>query len=498
VKKSILIAIIIALFPFISTAKEIKGDTLSINGIKVILLNGTHQERGYAYGRLLAKEIYDVYNNYFIELGNGILKLLYEDLILNVLKSEANINQRFLIEAEAIVEGIYDSEFGNDFDNIWGRKFDAYDLIASNSIVEIFSNFGCSSLSSWGESTIGSSQLQGDLIITRHLDWEDHPTLYNNHLIAAHNPSEQDQQKWVSFGFPGLFGTLSSINESGVAAFLNMGNYNFFEGEENFELILLSIRNAIELKDYNGDGKSSTADVIESIYDNIQTGGFIVHTVGARKKLDSALVVECSGAKKAVRSIGEYSNLDGNNLLATNHFRKLAVPEFCSRYNFVQSLLKIDSKITPERSWNVMKQGAGITNNLQVIQFIPATMDIAIGFTDKFTYGWEQDPFVFNFFDLFSNTSVINRSNSVFLSLQVSPNPVSAITNFKYELSSDALVYIDIISTNGAILNSYELGFKNQGFHTESMDFSYMPNGMYFVKFRTSNQVISTKIAIIR
>ncbi|MFC2131996.1 hypothetical protein ACFLSQ_11220 [Bacteroidota bacterium] len=50
-----------------SLAGEVNGDTSSVNDNKVIKVWGTHYERGYAYGYLLADEVIDILENYLIK-----------------------------------------------------------------------------------------------------------------------------------------------------------------------------------------------------------------------------------------------------------------------------------------------------------------------------------------------------------------------------------------------------------------------------------------------
>ncbi len=492
-----IILLIVAIFAVSNlSAREVTGDTTSINGIKVIRLNGTHSERGYTYGKLLANEIYDVYYNYFREklIKEGVLDT-YPMLLASTLPL-LSIDERTSEEIQAIIEGIQDSEIADQFNHIWGRPFSAEDIIFANMLPELFSKIACSSLISWGESTMKDPELLGELIITRHLDWEDNRHLYNNHLITAHNPSEDDEQRWVSFGFAGMLGALSGANDRGVGAFLHAGNIDFYEADM-FEPIVFTIRKALERKDLNGDKTYNTKDVWDAINGEVQGAPFIIDVVGARKNLDSAFIIECSGKKKETRTIGQNSNLPGTNLVATNHFRVLGDAEVCPRYDYMQYILLLDSSITIEKSWYYLMQGAGLDNNLQVIQYMPASNDFQIGFTDEWNLGWNQEPVRFNFNELFRETSVADHKCSVAM-VKFAPNPANILTQVNFSLTSDTPVELELIASSGSTIKKNNLGYFAAGEHSTQLDLSEISAGVYFIKISTNSGSLTNKIVVAK
>lgn len=477
-----------------SFSAEVKGDTFSINGTKVIKLRGTHYERGYAYGFLLAKEILEVYEGYFVNVAMKEMKPYYSTLLLSF-KTSAKLDDKYLQEVQGIIDGINATDYKDDFYDIWNRDIDKYDLLFANSIVELASNFGCSALMSWGDAT---PSLQGEMIVTRHLDWFDMPELYNNSLIVAHDPSEPDEQRWVSFGFAGLFGLLSGVNTSGVAAFQHMGNSNQYTLGEPYEPVFFTLRNAVELKDYNGDGACASSDIVDAIFDQTQGGTFIVDAIGAVKNQDSAVVIECTGTFKEVRSIGDNSNIPGTNLLATNHFRKLEPAAECQRYNAVQALLMEDDKITSERSWDIMALGAGLTNNLQVIQFIPSTKLINFGFTDEFDFGWDKEPFSIFFDDLFAPTSVVESSSKKMKYVKSAPNPASSSLSVELFVGELGNVHFEIVQSNGKVAKAFDLTSDGNGLLSFDLDLSDLNAGVYFLRATISGEVSTSRIIVVK
>lgn len=494
------VVLALALFCILGAAQanaEIKGDTLRINGIKVLKVYGNHYERGYAYGHFLAKEIYDVYFHYFIQNAMGNLLPYYSQLKDNV-QLNAQIDPKYVDEAQGIVDGINSTDFNSTFYDIWERDFDKYDLLLANTIVEIASNFGCAALMSWGDATLSDPVLKGEMIVTRHLDWSKSPYLYKNQLILAVDPDEADEQRWISFGFPGLIGVLSGVNNSGLAAFQHMGVINDYVMGSAYEPIFFSLRRAIEQKDVNNDGLSRTDDIVDAIMSKTQGGSFIIDAVNSIENNDSAVVIECTGVNKAVRSIDEYSQISGTNLLATNHFRKLYPAEECDRYDAVQESLLLNNKMSLNRSWDVMADGAGVQNSMQTIQFVPAAKDIRIGFTDAISLGWEKEPFAFNFDDLFAPTSVIETASSSLNIKKISPNPAVNSIKVDFTLTNSSNVEIQIVSPSGRIEKSINLDYLLSGDYSQSIDISGLASGVYFIKVKTDKISVTNKIITLK
>ena len=64
-KTKILILVLI-IFSSFCFAQVVNGDTLTVDGKKILKIWGTHSERGYAYGYLMAENIKDVFEGYVL------------------------------------------------------------------------------------------------------------------------------------------------------------------------------------------------------------------------------------------------------------------------------------------------------------------------------------------------------------------------------------------------------------------------------------------------
>ncbi len=495
-KKILFAALLFASIAFAGKiqAQEVKGNLTEINGIPVLQVWGNHYERGYAYGNLMAQQLDVVLMDYFIARIFNNNKGDYSNYLMAV-QTVLLVDQKYKDEAKGIADGFNATSYAARFNEFMGRDLQALDMLFANSIVELESLFGCSSLMSWGDATLQDPDLQGELVITRHLDWQKVPELYNNHIVIAANPSEEDEQKWVSFGFPGLFGCLSGVNESSLVAFQHMGNQpsGSVMGKQ-IEPIFLAIRNAIEMKDYNKDGVCNTSDLFDAVGAKTTGGGFIVDAAGAIANGDSAIVIESDMDNGTVsRVLDENSNISGTNLVATNHFRKLVDAESCDRYDRLQEALLLNDKMTISRSWEVLKNAAGLSNNLQTIEIVPADQKILLSLSTADEYSWNIQATEFHFDDFFKTTGIEESKGEVVLNVRAYPNPVVNTLNISLQSDLAEELELNLCDLNGAILANISSKAKadNQDI---SFDMSKYPNGVYIVQIRAGKTTHALKI----
>ncbi len=130
----------------------------------------------------------------------------------------------------------------------------------------------------FGGATLNEPGLNGKTVIWRNLDRDDNPILIDNALIIVWVPRGPDEQRWVFFGFVGLIGALSGFNESGIATFLNMGNFYSTPVGDFFYPVNLAQRNGLEMEDFNEDGYCSPRDVTDAVRDHNVASTYIINT----------------------------------------------------------------------------------------------------------------------------------------------------------------------------------------------------------------------------
>lgn len=340
---------------------------------------GTHAERGEAQGFLLSENILDLFNNYALAYTFSNNVYVYNQAI-QLVENSFDFEAKYIQEMEGILAGMEES--GADlYNETLDREFGLSDLKLVNSIIDIAAflsrsdsfqgDFGCSSLANWGSSTLEDPQLNGDIVISRLLDWTTHPSLIANSLMIIHEPSEEDEQNWLSFTYPGLIGGLTGLNEAGVFTELNMGNISG-STTAPYSPILLDTRTGLEQIDYNNDYVSNADDIYDSVADKQHCNGFIIMIANPVVDENPVSYIEVNASGIERRTITDNSELQGNNIASTNHFRKLADPIYCYRYeNLVEATVE-NTRFTIERNFSTIASGCGHPGTMMAIQYLPS------------------------------------------------------------------------------------------------------------------------------
>ena len=506
-KKIVSLIFILMIFGSLCFAQVVNGDTLTVQGKKILKVWGTHYERGYATGYLLGDKIKLISEDYFIYYVYMNNSALYENR-RNYFLENFEIEDKYIQEAQGIIDGMIEAEI-DLYSTVLQRDMDSVDILMSNAIVDILAlgelnddlEFGCSSLSSWGESTILDPELAGDLVITRNMDWMPHPVLLDNHLLVVHFPSEVDEVNWACFTFPGLFGALSAINEDGLCAFMNMGNNNNYSNEEDLHPIFLSIRNGIEIYDYNGDYEINAEDIVDAVQEMLHLSGSIVHCANE----SYGLVIECNNTNGTeVRDDIENTVIPLYHLAATNHFRKLYPPASCYRYDNIADSLAENSNMNVHRSWNLLCGAAGVFNNLHTIEFAPTLNLIKWSTAEIGIPAYLQSPTEFNTEELFIlNTSTHPELLSEISLVSTFPNPFFSIASLSFSLPEATSVELSIYNIKGQKLTTLVNERKGRGEYTVSwngMDDAgnSVVSGVYFYRFETEYKSESGRLILIK
>lgn len=502
-KLSLIIPILILVSFSPLLGDNVNGQLEEINGKDVLTIWGTHTERGYANGYLMGEQILEVFNDYLLENVFMSIGSLYE-MARSEFITDFDVEQKYYDETEAIISGIEDSGV-SIYNDILGRKVDEIDILISNSILEIaiIGNlsdkiFNCSSLSSWGQSTQQDPTLNGESIITRNLDWTPHQTLLDNQVLIVNKPSEADEQNWISFTFAGLIGCLSSINEEGVGSFLDVGNNSSHPNPGPFHPIFFAVRNGIESADYNADGNCNAGDVAQAVEDKTLLSDNIIHVVNKNNRDTTALVIECNNANGvAIRTMADNTMISGDNLAATNHFRKLYDPVYCYRYENIADSLESSTQISIDRSWELLGGAAGVITNIQTIQFIPFNGDIKWATSPSLgAPAYQQTPSNFNAADLFASYSVDDQPSPQSFHLSAYPNPTSNYINIQYNNLDYKRCKINVYDVKGRLVQTkaFEPDCKNGNLILETDDY---PIGVYFYKLNRQDSPVK-KFSIIK
>jgi hypothetical protein len=84
------------------------------------------------------------------------------------------------------------------------------------------------------------------------------------------------------------------------------------------------------------------------------------------------------------------------------------------------------------------------------------------------------------------------------IDLQIWPNPASRDLTISYTLEDASEISMDILNIAGQMMMSRELGPRGSGSHTETIDVSSFREGLYLLRFRSDNNVSTSKIKVAR
>ncbi len=393
---------------------EVNGTVVQTNDhLKVIKVWGTHEERGFAYGYLMAEEIEEAYTGYAQPyLGK------YYSMAKKLVKSPESfkIEEKYLTEAKAMLEGM--KAAGIDVD-----EMDEWDLILFNSLLDVFGfayqfqqmGNGCSSLMNWGEATRGTD-LDGKSVISRHVDWGAEPALVNNNAIVVHIPSEEDEQPWMMVGYAGQIGVLSGVNKSGLGAFQQVvidGNHGNASFGKQYEPIWFTLRDALEKKDPNQDGRHNVEDIKHEIKQNTSgyADGYIITSIAPSTEKEDHLIsmvaeIAPGAPHISIRSTERDDQLPGQNLYsANNQIGRKDANNYCSRYESTINAVGTGKGISAEKNWEILRDSSNCEDmfwdNVQMMQYIPELHRFKLSYYEDGKHAFMNKPVELDLKELF-------------------------------------------------------------------------------------------------
>lgn len=378
--RSLLILFVVFVFNQNLFSQEVNGEiTFSNDQLQVIKVWGTHQERGYAQGFLLAENMIDIFENYIIpEFGS------YYDIARDFVAGSDHlaVDSIYIYEAISLANGINDA-------NISETQFDYLDVLVANLFLDLPNFFGkklnfytgCSSFMSWGEATL-DTDLNGKSVITRHNDYYPDQVILRNQVIVVHFPDEPNTQSWLLIGFAGQISVGSGINSSGMAVMINtLADCNApAQFNQAYNSISFSLRKALETYDYNNDGSNNVLDINEIILDNSAgySDSWIITGIAPSIEMNDehiATVIEISPESPTVtiRNTDYQDQIPGKSLYAANSsIARNDLLMFCPRYNAVKNNMGDGTHIDTQTHWDIMKSySCQYSSNLHFIQYVP-------------------------------------------------------------------------------------------------------------------------------
>lgn len=517
-------------------AQSINGMILQDeHNLTVVRVWGTHEERGFAVGYLLADKIQDIMSNYLHPAFGPFL-----DLAKMIIQHPAYfvIDPDYVAEAMAMAEGVKAAGYmpGIDFaDILLGNSFlDFQNLALGKSLVE---PPGCSSLMSWGDATKGT-EINGKSMITRHMDWIAAPPLVRNQVMIIHIPSEKDQQPWLLIGFAAQMSVLSGTNLSGLTLMHQMMDDELSPGipGSSYTPIWFAMRKILEKKDINGDNRNDVQDVVSYFSQDFNgvADGFNIVAMARSKPGDYkniALVAELAPVDPKVTFRYQHPDdgIPGDNLYAANEqIGRNNAMNICDRYAGIMENIGDGRGIGKMESWELMKQySLQPHRNLNVIQIVPEDHYLRIGVHQVDGPNAANAPFIeFNTNMLFRPPASalssllgnrpgfipgnihqkkgVNQKNAEVAGiipaddLLVFPNPANDQLHVGLNNPGIGKLRLELFNLSGQRVFYREYLLQEGQAFLESLDVSSLEKGIYILKINTDSSAIQRQLSLIR
>ncbi len=345
----------VALFAFASgtvawgaeTPDDLCGELRRVDGLPVLRLWGTSQQRGYAHGYLLADRIHDLFGRFLADRRTSGGPEHYQRVSLPLAETTLRVRPIYEREMRAIADGLRD-RLGPQAAVVpaLGRPIEYRDLLALNALSDYLRPM-CSSVAAWGPMTADGSTLTG-----RNLDWPRHEWMIGQEIVIAQRPSETPRRAgFVAVTWPGFIGCLTGMNERGVTIAIHD-----VPGPPADRLIGVTPRGLVFREALESAVGSDSADEIAAVFRRrrvlVGSNAFVSWPFDRAASNGAAAVLEYDGRRTegdgvTIRRPGADENAVGTAdqppssacLACTNHYRRRGVPAACGRYETLHDAL---------------------------------------------------------------------------------------------------------------------------------------------------------------
>lgn len=325
-------------------------------GLWEMYLEGKPLERGVAAGSL-SRELIKIQEDAFIgkitELipSESYLKFLSKIVAWYNRKLHLNVPEEYKTEIYGVSR--YASNDYNDFAEPYVRMLYAHGAHDIGHALQDLMLVGCTSFAAWDDKTV-----DGKLLIGRNFDFYAGDDFSKEKLVTFMNPS--DGYKFMTYGWAGMMGALSGMNEEGLTVTINAGKSK----------IPLIAKTPISILTREILQYASTID--EAIEIAKKREVFVSESImiGSAKDKRAALI------EVSPDNFGVYNVPNTNQLICSNHFQsdsytqdkrnQKAIEESHSfyRYQRMTELLSENDKLTPEKAVAILRNRDGLDDKL--------------------------------------------------------------------------------------------------------------------------------------
>lgn len=193
----------------VADARALHGELGEVDGMPVLTLWGTQEERGFSEGYLLADAIVDLVRGFCLSKRVVPNPKLWDMTIVYRVKEVVTVPERLRRRYAAVLEGVTARLGKAPVIAELERTLTVDDLVAFAAIPDI-TGLLCSSFAAWDEAATGDG-----LLVGRSLDYFATGEFMRRTMIIV-NAADGERRGWVSIGWPGLHGCVTGISDAGV------------------------------------------------------------------------------------------------------------------------------------------------------------------------------------------------------------------------------------------------------------------------------------------
>ncbi len=312
----------------------VTGRLETVEGMKVLTLWGTLDERSFAEGYLMAEAIDDLVDHFMLSrrVSFGAPKA-WDLAVRPAVLGRFRFSDDDRIHARAVVAGMKARDPASIHIEALGRDLEPKDLLVASCIPDMVGLL-CSSFVAWGKETRGDALLFG-----RNLDYFATEALTRRTMIIVRAPRGK-RRGWVSLGWPGIRGCVTGFSDAGVGlAIHDVMVKGKKERGERFTSRILALQELIETLDAGPKIRSTAVKRLDALRFALGGNGMLAW---ARNDALGAVVLEFDSRKGRETSCTDRAAAKGEPfVLCSNHHRvRSEKGHGCRRYARIRSFLE--------------------------------------------------------------------------------------------------------------------------------------------------------------
>ncbi len=332
---------------------KVTGRLETIEGMQVLSVWGTLEERSFAEGYLMAEAIHDLVDGFMLspQVSFGSPRA-WDMLIRPAVLGRFRFSGADRVHARCVVAGMKARDPRWVRIEALKRNLQSKDLLVASCIPDMVGLL-CSSFTAWGAKTRGEAVLFG-----RNLDYFSTESFTRRTMLIVRAP-RGERAGWVNVGWPGLRGCATGFSDRGVGlAIHDVSVKGRKEKSERFTSRILALQDLIETLDPDDDiGKEAVARM-----------GALRFALGgngmlgwSRRGKHGGAVLEFDGRDKAVSACSEREPAAGEPfILCSNHHRlRSENGHDCKRYARIRTFLTSGkAPLDFDGAWRAISRGS--------------------------------------------------------------------------------------------------------------------------------------------